>query len=237
MIPFFRKIRKTLADDNKPLKYMRYAIGEIVLVVIGILIALSINNWNEAKKTKQFEFKILKDINTSMEGNFFQLEMCIKSNQKSIKSAEIILKFLDKNLAYHDSLNVHFSKSLEWCTPSFQNSGYESLKSYGLNLITNDSIRKELVIYEAGWMETLAQRQEDYFFNTASPILTELFEKVAMRTEMKPYDYEQLRKSKKYISVLKTSKAYREDQIYWHLEWEKGLKNIYELINKELEKQ
>ena len=45
MIPFFRKIRKKMADDNKPLKYMRYAIGEIVLVVVGILIALQINNW------------------------------------------------------------------------------------------------------------------------------------------------------------------------------------------------
>ncbi len=52
MINFFRKIRKKMADDNKPMKYMRYAIGEIVLVVIGILIALSINNWNENRKTK-----------------------------------------------------------------------------------------------------------------------------------------------------------------------------------------
>jgi len=43
MINFFRRIRKKLADDNKPLKYMRYAIGEILLVVVGILIALSIN--------------------------------------------------------------------------------------------------------------------------------------------------------------------------------------------------
>ena len=50
MIPFFRKIRKKMADDNKPLKYMRYAIGEIVLVVIGILIALQLNNWNEQSK-------------------------------------------------------------------------------------------------------------------------------------------------------------------------------------------
>ena len=54
MIPFFRKIRNPpageagkMADDNKPLKYIRYAIGEIVLVVIGILIALAINNWKK----------------------------------------------------------------------------------------------------------------------------------------------------------------------------------------------
>ena len=46
MIPFFRRIRKKMSDDNKPIKYMRYAIGEIILVVIGILIALQINNWN-----------------------------------------------------------------------------------------------------------------------------------------------------------------------------------------------
>ena len=50
MINFFRKTRKKLADDNKFFKYWRYAIGEIVLVVVGILIALSINNWNEGRK-------------------------------------------------------------------------------------------------------------------------------------------------------------------------------------------
>jgi hypothetical protein len=44
MLPFFRRIRKELADDNQTLKYARYAIGEIVLVVIGILIALQINS-------------------------------------------------------------------------------------------------------------------------------------------------------------------------------------------------
>ena len=50
MINFFRKIRKKMADDSKPMKYLRYAIGEILLVVIGILIAIQINNWNMYKK-------------------------------------------------------------------------------------------------------------------------------------------------------------------------------------------
>jgi hypothetical protein len=50
VIPFFRKIRKKMADDNRPIQYIRYAIGEIALVVIGILIALQINNWNEERK-------------------------------------------------------------------------------------------------------------------------------------------------------------------------------------------
>jgi hypothetical protein len=66
MIPFFRNTRKKLADDNKPMKYARYAVGEIVLVVVGILIALSINNWNEERKTngivQNYYSQLLKDL-------------------------------------------------------------------------------------------------------------------------------------------------------------------------------
>ena len=62
MIGFFRRIRKKLADQNKFLQYSRYAIGEIVLVVIGILIALSINNWNEGRKNDLKETLLIKNI-------------------------------------------------------------------------------------------------------------------------------------------------------------------------------
>ncbi len=244
MTNLYRKIRKKMADDNKLLKpawpagrYMRYAIGEIFLVVVGILIALSINNWNEERKVKQFEYKILRDIETSMEYNFQSLDRCLESNKKAILSADIILKHLDENLPYNDSLSFHFSRALGWCSAVFNNAGYESLKMYGTNLITNDTIREELGIYDAGWMETLAQRQEDYFFNTASPVLTELFDKVAMRTQMKPFDYEQLKNSNKYISILNTSKQNREDQIRWYEQWQQSFVSLDKMIKKELKKQ
>jgi hypothetical protein len=59
MLPFFSKIRYHLAKDNQFLKYSRYAIGEIVPVVIGILIALQINTWNEQNKGNKEEQIIL----------------------------------------------------------------------------------------------------------------------------------------------------------------------------------
>ena len=62
MIPFFRRIRHKLANDNQFLKYSRYAIGEIILVVIGILIALSINNWNEERLKKNALQERLKNL-------------------------------------------------------------------------------------------------------------------------------------------------------------------------------
>ena len=70
MISFFRKTRKKMADDNRPLKYARYAIGEIILVVIGILIALQINNWNEERKSEK---STLIYINRLMEDFRFQI--------------------------------------------------------------------------------------------------------------------------------------------------------------------
>jgi hypothetical protein len=78
MIPFFRKLRKQLSDDNKPLKYLRYAIGEIVLVVIGILIAISINNWNQNKINKISEKLLLKEINAEFKLNKEELESTIR---------------------------------------------------------------------------------------------------------------------------------------------------------------
>ena len=62
MIKFFRNIRKNLLSEGKTSKYLKYAIGEIVLVVIGILIALQINNWNENRKTRVKENVIVKSL-------------------------------------------------------------------------------------------------------------------------------------------------------------------------------
>jgi len=73
MINFFRKIRKQLADENKPLKYMRHAIGEIVLVVIGILIALQVNNWNIDKTDKKSETKYLNNIKLDLQKDLASL--------------------------------------------------------------------------------------------------------------------------------------------------------------------
>lgn len=57
MVNFFRKIRKNMADDNRPLKYMRYAVGEITVVVIGILIALRINHRNQHRNSSVFTYR------------------------------------------------------------------------------------------------------------------------------------------------------------------------------------
>mgnify|MGYP000005817841 CR=1 FL=1 len=62
MIKFFRKIRQNLLSEGKTGKYFKYAVGEIILVVIGILIALQINNWNEQRKARIYEKELYSRI-------------------------------------------------------------------------------------------------------------------------------------------------------------------------------
>ena len=135
MIRFFRNIRQKLAAENKVMAYLRYAIGEILLVVIGILIALQINNWNESRKESIFERKVLNEILTSVYQNIDYLNRGMDWNNEAINSCRIILNCFDKNIPYPDSLDRHFSYSLTWFYSSINNNAYESLKSYGLHLI------------------------------------------------------------------------------------------------------
>ncbi len=67
MIKFFRKIRQRLLSDNKFSKYLIYRIGEIGLVMVGILLALQVNNWNGAKKYSQIELEFLKNLDNDLE--------------------------------------------------------------------------------------------------------------------------------------------------------------------------
>lgn len=71
MIKFFRRIRKQLLTENETGKYFKYAFGEIILVVIGILIALGINNWNENRKNSDSEYVLLQKL---MEENSINME-------------------------------------------------------------------------------------------------------------------------------------------------------------------
>lgn len=80
MIKFFRKIRQNLLMENKTGKYLKYAIGEIVLVVIGILIALQINNWNENSKERYVEQEYLVSLKEEFNHNLIELDSVVKSN-------------------------------------------------------------------------------------------------------------------------------------------------------------
>tara|TARA_R110002072_G_scaffold22615_1_gene79210 strand:+ start:27280 stop:27999 length:720 start_codon:yes stop_codon:yes gene_type:complete len=146
MIKFFRRIRQSLISENKFSKYILYAIGEIILVVIGILIALQINNWNEVRKGNVFEREILSQIQENLVQDRENLIYINIWQQRAFDASQKLVNdsLRNKNM---DSVShwlgevVHFSRF-----QSITNS-YEALKSAGLQNVKDKELRKSLGVY------------------------------------------------------------------------------------------
>jgi hypothetical protein len=141
MIKFFRHIRQRMLKENRFSRYFLYAIGEIVLVVIGILIALQLNNWNSKQQLKQVEIKYLKEIANNLRADSADIQFNIEFNEVRRRSAQMVLKSLNEHESYSDTMDQYFGNLL-YTTRSVVNfSAYETLKSRGLEIISNDSLR------------------------------------------------------------------------------------------------
>jgi hypothetical protein len=97
MIKFFRHIRKRLLAENRFSRYLIYAIGEIILVVIGILIALQINNWNESQKLTAQEQNYLKALQKEFEYNSTVLKNLMTNNSKYADAALELIQYMGPN--------------------------------------------------------------------------------------------------------------------------------------------
>lgn len=240
MIKFFRRIRYKLMETGKTGKYFKYAIGEIVLVVIGILIALQINNWNEENKTKALELNILKDLHNTLNNDFELLRWGIAGNESAIKSCKIVLQHFNQNRPYSDSLNFHFENAHLWWKTTLTTSAYERAKAHGLDFI-KDSLRNNLnSVYnlQLNFSEKLNDREELYYYHTASPNLIQLFESTEIPLDNNyisgnyiPLDYENLKSNENYKTILRTSIGNKKKLIIWlnyllngMLELDKGIK-------------
>jgi hypothetical protein len=131
----FRKIRQQLISENKMTKYLRYALGEIILVVIGILIALQINNWNEAKNQHKVLNDLLQSIANGVQSDLRELALLSEARANIvIKIDSIYDKYssLDKkvlNIEEASYVNFAFSNILNTIHLNTHLSAFESLKN------------------------------------------------------------------------------------------------------------
>lgn len=146
MIKFFRHIRKSLLNEGKTSIYFKYAIGEIVLVVIGILIALSINTWNENRKEHNKELVYLTNINEDIILNIASLKEFVNTRKETVTASDSLLIYFNhpQNLNLN-TFNFYNLKVLEWY-PFIQHSNTydELLNSGNLTMISNKEIKNEL---------------------------------------------------------------------------------------------
>lgn len=228
---------------NKTVKYLKYSIGEILLVVVGILIALSINNWNEEKKSIQKGHNILSDIKENVEFNIIQFQQDIEENRKVINSIDIILNNITVTKIYNDSLGKHFRYANWWATSRWKSSGYEVLIDHGVDIIQSKELQEAIIdLYEISYAEIIENmRLNEGNWNAIFPHYLELIYRDpshftnADEHKARPFDYQEIVDSRMYRSFLTFNRSQRVYDIQVRTKAIGKNQKIIDLIDKELE--
>jgi hypothetical protein len=153
MINFFRKTRKKLADDNMFFKYARYAIGEIVLVVVGILIALQLNNWNEERKRSSQEHSILLSLKSDFEDSKERLLFTMKAQSEVVRKSNALIQIHQGTtpLPPNDSIKDYMAfGAFGWYRAELITGAYDALLNSGNSeLIKNRDLIRKLAEYHS----------------------------------------------------------------------------------------
>ncbi|MFC3879576.1 DUF6090 family protein [Algoriphagus namhaensis] len=207
MLKFFRKIRQKLLSESKFTKYLLYAIGEIVLVVIGILIALSINNSNDLKNQRQKELTLLTEMRQNLKIDLEDLDFNIKGSFERIQANEIILKALQERVPMNDSLKPYYGNIIGNFQLSNNTAAWENLKSVGVDLVSDDSLRNAISnLYEVKYtyLENTTKGVDDgHQWNTLYPQFLDLINMDQVWVSAEPVSHEALMDNRKFQETLK----------------------------------
>jgi hypothetical protein len=213
MIKFFRKIRQKLLSENKFSKYLIYAIGEIILVVIGILIALQINNWNDSNKNREKEALLLYEMKSNLQSDQNDLKYNLKYNRKRIEYNEVIRDVIEQNIPFSDSLKPYFGKFFGNFQLSENTSAWENLKSVGLDLISNDTLRyniSNLYSNRYKYLENLEKGLDDkYQWDYLYPEILEHINIDELWVSGAPRNYQKWINDEKFYEVIKLNLKFR----------------------------
>ncbi|WP_052471236.1 DUF6090 family protein [Winogradskyella sp. PG-2] len=240
MIKFFRKIRQKMLTENKFGKYLTYAVGEIVLVVIGILIALSINNWNNDKQDKQAELKYLNQIRKSLQENNLILKERIVNDERTLKFGDQLYNHFNAKKELNDSIKRILVILLNDQMISFNIAAFENLKNDGLSFISNDDLKFEIInIYdkELKYIQNIFANQfENYLSGVINPFFSDNFEFVSNEKYMsaEPNNYQDLLSNNKTTNIISMVNAMRSYAISNYSNTQKKINEIIIKLDKEI---
>ena len=152
VIKFFRRIRQKLLSENKFSRYLLYALGEIILVMIGILLALQVNTWNTEKNNREKEQLYLQSFYNDIQTNLNQLDRVIAKSTETINTADSLLLFVNGDVEIKDMKKVQrlvMAASNYTIFLSQEGTINDIFGSGDLALIQNDSVRMVMVNWTA----------------------------------------------------------------------------------------
>lgn len=238
MLKFFRNIRQNLIMENKTSKYLKYAVGEIVLVVIGILIALQLNNWNTERNRGQQEISLLREMRQNLEKDLVDCRHNYFDNQQYENGNRAVLKHLTDRTPFHDSLRLHYANLYGHTTLVANTSAFDNLKSIGFDLIGNDSLRRSITsLYSErySYLKNLEFEADSKIqYELMVPSVNERIQIDTIFISAKPYDAQALMDDRVFMGLLRTNLFFREWMVKMYGNTEQRILNLMQLIDQEL---
>jgi hypothetical protein len=255
MTRLFRRLRIRFLFNKKFSKYLLYAIGEVLILIFGILIALQVNNWNEERKREAMETVLLRAIKTDLNQDLINCRGDMKNHILPINSSNIILTHFNNDLPLTDSLYGHFLETCSYTTTTYNTASFETLKSLGVGLISNEDLRNEIIFMYDGRQHFLTQNRtffRDNITDAKRNLFSTRFEEgynynswdlgdnleVDLATvdlgTLIPLNYESLKKDTEYIYFLKTTRNYHENYLDLLKDFERRLIRLISNIETEI---
>jgi len=233
MIKFFRKIRQKMLTENKFSKYLMYAIGEIILVVVGILIALSINNNNDNKRIVEYEKGLLKEMTANLQRDLIDLKFSINKNKNILKANRIVLQYLEDPTIQQDSINYYFANIQGNAVFGKNTSAYESLKTVGFRMTQNKLLREHIANLYTDTYDYIRylelNRDEKYQIEQVVPQINRHIIIDSIKYDAHPINLSDLSKNQEFKEILKFNCSIKSEII---TVYEIIQKQTYELLNE-----
>ena len=256
MLKVFRKIRRNLMETGKTSRYLKYAMGEIVLVVIGILIALQINNWNQQRLDLYKETNLLKALKTDFSETKNRLEETMALQQKVVQYSQTTLTYYETDLLlkHRDSIAIYLPYgALSWWRAEPVTGTYDAMISTGnIELLRNENLKRYLAAFDAeiksgfedheysmDLLNNLTLEQSNYPINLSSNVLreqiglskitdTEILDQNLIR------DLERLKENKRFFGLMSSKLAMDMNRLERQEKMHKLSIDILQIINNEL---
>lgn len=215
MISIFRKLRKSIIESGSLSRYVLYAVGEIALVVIGILIALQLNNWKEQKEERILEISTLHEIVESLKTDINYAEIDSIERMTDAQKIRELLAHLEAKKPNEELLEELFYYPFKTKILLFNSSAFRLLESRGIDIISNSELRKKIVNHftydneiTLEFMKSVYSQTDEfrnYYQTKTSQKIDENFIGYTGRSYTKAYalDYENLLSDSQFLNKLR----------------------------------
>jgi hypothetical protein len=211
------------------------ALLEIALIFVGITLAIGFENWNSERKERQEELALLAELKSNLEENMTLLSRMIDYNEETGVSYRTLLSHIGARQPYSDDLIPHFSKLDHWASPYLTSSAYETLKSRGLDIISDSSLRQQIVkLFEVQYVRLVSDYDRAEWINyevSTVPLMLRHFDNQPDGTDA-PLDYESLLEDRGFSVAVSRTLGFRRGGIEDLKETQEATKQMIDSISE-----